>query len=91
MLKNLQKFRQKIDQIDEKILKNLAERFKVTKKIGQYKVKHFLSLEDKKRELEMLKFRKVLAKKLGLDKKLIEEIFKLILKKVKIEHLKIKK
>ncbi len=87
-LKNL---RQKIDKIDQKLIKILAERFKITKKVGEYKKKYHLPVSDKKREKEIFLNRKLLAKKFGLDPILVERIFKLIIKNVKKRHREIKK
>lgn len=88
---NLKNFRQKLDKIDKKLLKVLAERFKVTHKVGIFKKKHNLSACDKKREKEIFQERKLSAKEFNLDPFLIEKIFKLIIKKVKENHRKIKK
>jgi len=87
-LKNL---RQKIDKIDQKLIKILAERFKITQKVGEYKKKYHLPALDKKREKEIFLSRKLLAKKFGLDPALVEEMFKLIIKNVKKRHREIKK
>lgn len=85
-MKELEKLRKKIDKADEKLLKILAERFSLTKKIGEFKKRHNLKIRDLKREKEILKTKKELARKLGLDPKLIEKIFKLIFKKVLQNH-----
>lgn len=87
----IKKLRKKIDKVDKKLLEILAERFKLTGQLGIYKKKHHLPIEDKKREKEIFKKRKILAKKLNLDSLLIEKIFKLIIKNVKKNHKKIKK
>lgn len=89
-LKKLQEFRKKIDKIDQKLLKILAERFKVTQKIGQYKKRYSLPLRDKERERQLLKNLDNLAKKLKLNQKLVREIFQAILKTVRGNHRKIK-
>lgn len=91
MSSELQKLRQKIDKIDKKLLKTLAERFKITQKIGEYKKRYSLPLMDKERERQLLKNLDNLAKKLGLGQKLVREIFQAIIKTVRANHQKIKK
>lgn len=90
MANNLQKLRKQVDQIDKKLLKILAERFKITKKIGELKSKRSLPACDKKREILLFKERESLAKKLGLNKGLAKNIFNEIIKTVKKDHKKIK-
>ncbi|MDI6602892.1 MAG: chorismate mutase [Patescibacteria group bacterium] len=80
MTNDLQKLRREIDQIDKKLLKFLAERFKIVQKIGEYKAKYNLPVTDKKREAEILKTRRLLAKKFKVDPNLISQIFKIIFK-----------
>jgi len=88
---NLKRLREQIDKIDQKLLKLLAERFKITQKVGEYKKKYKLPPEDKKREREIFQKLDLLSKKLGLDAGLVKEIFRLIIKNVKKRHKKIQK
>lgn len=90
-LNELIKFRQQIDKVDNELLKTLAKRFKIIKKIYQFKKKSSLPLIDKKREKELLKKRDLMAQKLNLDRKLVRNIFLCILKTVKKEYGKLKK
>lgn len=80
MSKELKKMRGKIDRIDFEILKKLAERFSLVSKIAGYKAKNNLPIFNGKREREMVKARKVLAKKYKLDESVIERLFKLIIR-----------
>jgi len=75
----MQKEREKIDQIDEAIIRLLAERQEVVKAIAALKAKEGIAIYDGKRELEMRTKRKILAKKLGLDPLRIEVVFEHIL------------
>lgn len=75
----MEKERQKIDQIDEAIMKLLAERQEVVKAIAALKAKEGMGVYDGKRELEMRTKRKLLARKLGLDPLRIEVVFEHIL------------
>ena len=86
----IKKLRKKIDRVDQNLLKILAKRFKITQKIGIYKKKKKFTVLDKRREKGIFRKRKILAKKLNLDSLLVEKIFKLIIKKVKENHRKIK-
>ncbi len=81
MPKELENLRKKIDRIDFEILQKLAERFLVVSKIARYKAKNNLPIFFGKREKEMLRVRKILAKKYKLDESMVEKLFKLILEK----------
>ena len=89
MKKTLKTLRREIDQIDQELIKLLAKRFKVTQKIGIYKKEYNLPPQDKKREKQLFKERKQWAEKEGLNIKLIEKIFKLIIEKVRQDHKKL--
>ncbi len=67
----IEKFRQKIDNIDSKISKLLKTRLKLTISIGKIKKSKRIPIKDKKREEEILK-------KLKTDYE--KEIFKKIIK-----------
>ena len=54
MRQNLQSFREKIDSIDEKILKLLAKRMDLIKDVGELKAKLELKVEDLNRENEII-------------------------------------
>jgi len=85
-MENLGDLRKKIDSIDRELLKNLAKRFSVARKIGEYKKKNNLNAYDPKREKEVFHSRRKWAEVAGLDSDLVENIFKLIIKKVKKNH-----
>lgn len=90
MSTQLENLRKKIDEIDRKILADLAERFLIIKEIGECKAGHNLPIADKKREKEMFAKTKELAKNFKLDESLVEKIFKLIVKTAKEIHKKAK-
>ncbi|MCD6284257.1 chorismate mutase [bacterium] len=89
--KTIKKLREQIDEIDKKLLRILAERFRVTQRVGEYKKRHKLPALDKKREKEIFQKRELLAKKLNLDPLLVKQIFTLIIENVKKRHREIKK
>ncbi|MDO8524626.1 MAG: chorismate mutase [bacterium] len=82
MPESLQKMRSQIDKIDQELIKVLAKRFIVTKKVGQHKIDNQLSAQDKTRERAMFLQRKSWAKENGLSENLVKDIFSLIIKKV---------
>ena len=68
-------FRQQIDQIDQKIIKLLAERMDLVKEIAKFKKAHKLPIKDKKREEELKRNLKNLAKKNGLSKEFVNHLY----------------
>lgn len=72
--------RKKLDKIDRKLIKLLKKRFAVCKKIGKYKKKNGLPVQDLKREKQIMNNR---AKKSGLSKDFVQKLFKLIFKESK--------
>ncbi|MCX6712971.1 MAG: chorismate mutase [Candidatus Vogelbacteria bacterium] len=79
-----------IDKTDKKIIALLAERFKWTKKVGEYKAKNNLPAKDPTREREVFENRKRWAKQSGVDEILVAEIFKTIIALVRQNHHAIK-
>lgn len=74
--------RSEIDQLDHQLLELLAERLKICRKISDYKRKNNLPIQDRKRELEVIKDRIKKLKGLGVDdEKFVTELFELIMKK----------
>jgi chorismate mutase len=76
----MKQLRSQIDGIDKKILTLLSKRTKLAVKLGKFKKKEGLPVQDKKRELEMLKKLEKQAKKGGLNVKFINKIYKDIFK-----------
>lgn len=88
MKNQLDELRKKIDKLDDNLLKILAKRFEVVKKIGQNKKKFNIPTADKKRFNEVLKTRINKGKEMDLNKNLIEKIYKIIhYEALKIENL----
>lgn len=77
-MNNLETLRKQINTIDEKILKLLAKRVSIVKKIGYYKKQNNLLALDKKRWNEVLKNALSKAESLNLSKKFIEKLLNLI-------------
>lgn len=72
---NLSDYREAINKIDEDILTGLVRRKEISKLIGQYKKKHNLQIEDKKREKELLKNLIKKAQIWNIDKNLVKKIW----------------
>ena len=64
MSKNIDMLRQRIDEIDEKILLLLKERIEIAKKLGEEKRKQGIPLRDHERENE--KYQQITEKALKL-------------------------
>ncbi len=90
-VESIKKFRKNIDKIDRKLIFVLAERFRLTEKVGEYKAKYDLPVKDPVREQEMFTERRLWAKELGIDKNVVDKIFNLIIKSVRQKHKIIKK
>ena len=91
MSNELKNLREGIDRADREIVKNLAKRFSLTEKVGQYKKRNNLKPFDKKREEEIFKKKIALADKYNLDKDFIKKLFFFIIKTVKRRHKEISK
>lgn len=76
---DIQKFRDKIDKIDLAIIKKLAQRKKLSIKIGQLKKKENKIIKVLIREKAMMKNYDILCHKYNLQKSFIKEIFKIII------------
>lgn len=85
-LEPLQRLRQSIDNIDAAIVYMLAERFKVTDSIGQFKARHRLPSVDNKRESEQSERLRDLAQKASLNPDFAERFFRVIVEEVIKNH-----
>jgi len=71
----LELYRNQIDEIDKKILKLIAERFEVVKKVWKYKKENSMPALQKNRWNQVLDNRLELARKLSLDENMIKDIW----------------
>jgi chorismate mutase len=71
--------RRKIDEIDEQILRLLKERFEISKKIGETKREHRISLRDYEREGEVYRNVMKRASQLGLNPPEVKAIYREII------------
>jgi chorismate mutase len=82
----LAEMRASIDNIDAMLIHTLAERFKLTKKVGVYKAAHGLPPADPAREkVQVARLRK-LAEDADLDPDFAEKFFAFIVREVIRHH-----
>lgn len=78
----LEKARTEIDDIDAEILKLLTKRLEICKRLGEYKKKNNLPVQNKERERQIIRERAQKLKELGFDDEdFVQELFGLIMKK----------
>ncbi|CAN7633849.1 MULTISPECIES: chorismate mutase [unclassified Paenibacillus] len=82
----LDKLRNDIDEIDQKIIALLAKRFKYTEEVGIYKAKNQLNAQDTNRENQQ--FQKIiqLSEQNGLNPEYASEIYRRIIDIVISRH-----
>ncbi len=73
---DLTKFREKINEIDAKLLQLIADRISVVKEVGEYKKENGLQIVDPEREEKLLQTLTEKGKKLGLTESVIRKIWK---------------
>jgi chorismate mutase len=85
----LHELRHEIDAINHQLVTLLGKRLEVAREIAVIKRLQGLSILDDEREQRIKEEVKVLAKKQGLDKDLVEAVFQLILDYTRLEMEKI--
>ena len=83
-------FRQSIDNIDAALIFMLAERFKITKAVGEYKAKTDLPPADPRREEEQIARMKRLAVDADLDPDFSEKFLRFVIDEVIRHHEKLR-
>ncbi len=86
----LLEYRNSIDNIDAAIINMLAERFKITQKVGIYKALHDLPPADKSRESKQIARLRKLSEEAQLDPDFSEKFLDFIIKEVIHHHKKIR-
>ena len=74
----LSKLRDDINQIDEELINLLANRMKISRKIGGYKKKNNITILQKRRWDQIIKRSKAQAAKVGLSQKFIMDFINAI-------------
>lgn len=86
----LQRLRASIDNIDAALVHLLAERFKCTQRVGEFKATHGLPPADPTREAEQIKRLRQLAAQAKLDPDFAEKFLAFIVQEVIRHHEAIK-
>ena len=82
----LSQFRQSIDNIDAALIHMLAERFRITQAVGQYKADVGIAPADTTREQEQIKRLRKLAEDAGLDPEFSEKFLRFVIDEVIHQH-----
>ena len=82
----LKGYRESIDNIDAALIFMLAERFKITKAVGEYKAQVGLPPADLEREAEQIARLRALAVESGLDPVFTEKFLRFIVAEVIHHH-----
>jgi chorismate mutase len=72
----LERYRKKVDEVDDLILKALTERVKICMAIGLVKKKRGMQVKDASRENEVYKRVKERSAELGLDTQQVEAVYR---------------
>ena len=75
----LNEIREKIDKIDNSIMKLLKERMDLMPDVAEYKKSNGFEIFDLAREDKIIKCKKELAREFGLNPEMIEDIFRKIM------------
>jgi len=82
----LEGWRQEIDRIDTAILDLLAQRFRITEQVGEFKAEHGMPAYDASREYDQRLRLDQLSMRRGLNTAVVQDIFGFIRDSVKIRH-----
>lgn len=88
--KLLASYRDSIDNIDAALIHMLAERFKITRQVGEFKAKYKLPPADKDREQEQIDRLRKLSEDARLDPDFSEKFLNFIITEVIRHHEKIR-
>ena len=82
----LEELRAQIDEIDERLIRLLADRFGVTRQVGQLKAARDLPPIDSSREAQIEAKARRLADDNGLDADLVSTVLRAVIDRVVAEH-----
>lgn len=82
----LDRLRASIDNLDAMLVYLLAERFKVTKRVGELKARHDMPPADPRREAEQIARMRALAEEAQLDPEFAEKFLQFIVREVVRHH-----
>ena len=78
--------RRRVEDVDTALVGVLAERFRITEKVGTLKARAGLAPEDKDRERQMLGRYRLLAEQHQLDEEVVLDVMQRIVHQVKVRH-----
>jgi chorismate mutase len=79
-------FRKSIDNIDAALIHMLAERFRITQAVGEYKAEHHLPPADPAREADQIERLRKLAGEADLDPEFSEKFIRFVIDEVIRHH-----
>lgn len=82
----LRRLRDSIDNLDSMLVHLLAERFKITQRVGELKATHHMSPADPAREAEQIARLRSLATESQLDPEFAEKFLNFIVREVVRHH-----
>lgn len=85
-LEQLQQFRKSIDNLDDALIRILAERFRITKAVGVLKANNDLPPADPARESQQVERLRALAVNAELDPDFAEKLLNFIIREVIRHH-----
>lgn len=86
----LRSYRESIDNIDAALVFMLAERFKITQKVGEFKARSGLPPADPGRETAQIARLRELARSANLDPEFSEKFLRFIIDEVIRHHVRLK-
>lgn len=85
-MKKLEEYRASIDNLDAALVHLLAERFRITHKIGLLKQEEGLPAADPERERKQIARLKEIAGRAGLDPAIVDAVFPAVMEEVRRRH-----
>jgi chorismate mutase len=75
----LEDYRRQVDEVDKEILILIKRRFQLNKKLGEYKHKQNLEIQDPNREDEIIKISIQMANEMNINESFVRKVFHLIM------------
>ncbi|MCB1456528.1 MAG: chorismate mutase [Nitratireductor sp.] len=85
-MNELKNYRASIDNLDAALIHILAERFRITKAVGELKARHELPPADPEREKRQVERLRALAQQADLDPDFAEKLLNFIIREVIRHH-----
>ena len=82
----LESLRQQIDAVDERLVALLAERFRITRRVGRIKADRGLPPQDALREAQIDAKIRRLANEFDLDEGMVSDVLRAVIDRVVAEH-----